>query len=84
MDLRVHGQIAGGFLDRMLNRLPVEAGGGPRGLEGHAELAAGDLFFHGLDVGAQLEKQLGNPGNDAGLVVSDQGDGREMLGHVEE
>jgi hypothetical protein len=44
-------------------------------LEGHAELAAGDLFLHGFDVGPQLKEKLGDPGNDAGLVLSDQGDG---------
>ena len=76
MNLRFHLQVEGGLADAALNNRLVEAGGRPRGLEGHAELAAGDLFLHGLDIGAQLEEQLRDPGDDAGLVVADQGDGR--------
>ncbi len=44
-------------------------------------MAAGDLFFHGFDVGAELEEELGDAGDDSGFVVSDEGDGGEMLGH---
>lgn len=76
-----HAQIAGGFFDVLLDLISVEAGGGPRGLEGHTELTAGDLLFEGFDVGAQLEEELGDAGDDAGFVVTDQGDGCELSGH---
>jgi hypothetical protein len=51
----------------------------PRGLEGHAELAAGDLFFQRLDVGLLFEKKIGDAGDDAGFVTPDDGDGGEQL-----
>jgi hypothetical protein len=39
------------------------------------------LFLHGLDIGAELEEKLGNSGDNAGLVMPDEGDNREMSGH---
>src|SRR5258708_2152203 len=83
VDLRFHFQVAGVFPDVVRDGGPVEAGGRPRGLEGHAEVAAADLFLHGFDVGAQLEKELGDPGDDAWFVPSDQGDRGELFGHAD-
>ena len=90
VDLRVHAQVARGFLHGALNSRPVEAGGRPRGLQRHAELAARDLFLHRLDVRAQLEEKLRDPRDDARLVFSDQSDGGQEhvekvgMGHAEE
>jgi len=81
MDLGFHVEVAAGGGDGGLDFGAVEAGGSPGGLEGHAELPAGDLLFHGLDIGSELEEKLSDAGNNAGFVVSDEGDGREMLGH---
>jgi hypothetical protein len=50
-------------------------------LQGHAELAARDLFLQRLDIRAELEEQLRDPRNDARLVLSNEGDGRVMPGH---
>lgn len=76
-----HAEGAGGFADFVLDVRFVEAGGGPGGLEGHAEAAAGDLFLEGLDVGAELEEKLGDAGDDAGFVGADEGEGSDVLGH---
>ena len=51
----------------------------PRGLKGHAELAAGDLFFQRLNVGMLLKQKGGDAGNDAGFVPSDDGNGGELF-----
>ena len=75
VNLRFHLQNAGGQPDAVLDRGRVEVGGRPRGLQGHAEVAARDLFLHGLNIGAQLEKKLRDSGDDSGLVVSDDSDG---------
>jgi hypothetical protein len=53
----------------------------PRGLEGHAELAAGDLFLQRLDIGVLLEQKSGDARNDAGFVPANNGDGGE-LSHI--
>ena len=50
----------------------------PRGLERHAELAAGDLFFERLDVGFLFEKEGGDARDDAGLVTPDDSDGGKL------
>ena len=81
MDLGFHTEVAARLPDVLLDFCAVEARGRPRGLEGHAELSARDLFFEGLDVGAELEEELGDPGDDARLVMADQGDGGELFGH---
>ncbi len=84
VNFRLHLQVAGGFANFLLDGDLVEAGRRPRGLEGHAELSARDLFLHRLDVGAELEEKLGDAGDDAGLVVSNESNGGEMLGHAGE
>ncbi len=81
MDLGFHVEAFAGDGDFLLDFVAVEAGRGPGGLEGHAELAAGDLFFHGFDIGAESEEELGDAGDDAGFVVTDEGDGGETMGH---
>jgi len=50
---------------------------GPGGLEGHAELAAGNLLFKRLNVGVLFEKKGSDAGDHAGFVPSDHGDGGE-------
>jgi len=81
MNLRFHLEVTASGLDFALDGGAVKVGGRPGGLEGHAELAAGDLFLHGFDVGAQLKEELRDPRDDAGFVVSNEGDRGEMLGH---
>jgi len=53
----------------------------PRGLEGHAELAAGDLFLQRLDIGVLLEQKGGDARNDAGFVPANNSEGGE-LSHI--
>ena len=81
MDLSLQAEFVCRFPHALLDRDPIQSGVGPRGLQGHAELTAGDLFLHGLDIGAELEEKLGNSGDNAGLVMPDEGDNREMSGH---
>ncbi len=81
VNFRVHLQLGAGGFHAALDGGAVEAGGRPRGLQRHAELAAGDLLLHGLDVGAELKEELRDPGDDAGFVVSNESDRGEMLGH---
>jgi hypothetical protein len=50
-------------------------------LEGHAELASGDLFLQRFDIGVLLEQKSGDARNDAGFVPADNGDGGE-LSHI--
>jgi hypothetical protein len=61
---------------------PLEAGRGPGGLERHAESAAADLFLQRLDVGTELEKELGDARDDTRLIVADERDGGELPGHA--
>ena len=84
MDFRFHLQLGGGLADVVLDGGAVELLGRPRGLQRHAELAAGDLFLHGFDVGAELEEELRDARDDAGLVLPDESDGGEVLGHKAE
>ena len=51
----------------------------PGRLEGHAELAARDLFFQRLDIGFLLEKKIGDAGDDAGFIAPDDSDGGELF-----
>ena len=57
----------------------AEVASAPRSLEGHAELAAGDLFLEALDVRLLLEEKTGYAGNDAGLVAADHSERGEMF-----
>jgi hypothetical protein len=65
-------------------RVRAHVGALPRGLEGHAELAAGDLFLQGLDVGVLFEKEIGDPRDDPGLVAPDDGDGGKFSHEIHE
>jgi len=81
MDFRFHAEIAGRRAYLMHDSGTVEARGGPRCLERHAELAACDLFFHGFDVGAKLKEELGDARDDAGFVPPDKGQSSKIFLH---
>src|ERR1700677_403942 len=81
VDLAFHGKRARGSVDAFADRVRIESARRPRGLQGHAKMAARDLFLHGLDVGAELKKELRDAGDDARLVVSDKRNSRDVLGH---
>ena len=75
----LHAQLAGqtrqsGAISAAVGRRPR-----PGGLEGHAELPAGDLFFQGLDIGALLKKEIGDGGHDPGSVAANDGESGKLL-----
>ena len=55
------------------SRLGITLSGFPGSLNVHAELAALDLLFESLNVGALLKKKAGDAGDDAGFVAADHG-----------
>ena len=61
------------------HRGPVRGRPQPRSLEGHAELAARDLFFERLDIGPPLEEEIGDGGHDPGFVAADDGQSGKLF-----
>jgi hypothetical protein len=82
VDPRLHAQAAAFRCHAAQHGFAIEIGGGPRGLQRHAELAARDLLLQRLDVRAELEKQLSDSGDDAGLVPANEGDGGKFARHA--
>ena len=78
-DFDFHRQAAGERREARGDVFAVKIAGAPGGLEGHAELTAGDLFLEAFDVGLLLEEKAGDTGDDAGFVAADDGDGGEMF-----
>lgn len=58
-----HIELYGQLLEEVMEVVELEGAGAPGCLDGHAEIAAGDLFLEGFDVGALLEEKLGDGGH---------------------
>ena len=77
-----HAELASDGVEASAGLGFVEPGGGPGGEEAHTKFATGDLLFEGFDIGAELEKLLGDGGDGARAVGSDKSDGKKgATGH---
>jgi hypothetical protein len=74
----LHTQFAPKCLQSYSKLFQVQFSTFPRGLERHTELAAGDLFFQGLNVGVLLEKKIGDPGDNPCFVAPNHRDSGEF------
>ena len=78
-DLDFHLQFGRQLLQAAADGVPVQVAILPGSLDGHAELAAGDLLFERLDIRLLEEEEVGDAGDHAGLVPADDGDGGESV-----
>ena len=77
--LDFHSQLFGQRIEAGFQRLQLQVVAPPRGLQRHAELAARDLFLQRLDVGVLFKKEIGDPGDDPGLVPANDGNCGKLL-----
>jgi hypothetical protein len=79
---KFHSEVLGQGAEVVANSAVVEFRNRPGGEKSHAKLSAGDLFFERFDIGAHAEKMLGNGGDGAATVWTDQADGdKGATGH---
>ena len=77
-DFDFHAELPGESLQARLQGGGMAIACKPRGLQRHAELAAGDLLLERLDVGLLFEQKGGDARDDAGLVTPDDSDGGKL------
>lgn len=66
-----HIELYGQLLEEVMEVIELEGSGAPGCLDGHAEIASGDLFLEGLDIGSLLEEKLGDGSHHAAFVSAD-------------